>query len=95
MARPAPGRGRPPHPPVEDAVIEPPPSPPPLTPLERRGFDYTGLDAAMASADAAMRAALLGTVGRTATTRSPLVATPTIIGFSHGGDLNVPLLIRS
>ena len=33
------------------------PSPPPLTPLERRGFDYAGLDAAMDFADAAMRAA--------------------------------------
>jgi hypothetical protein len=28
---------------------------PPLTPLERRSIDYSGLDAAMAFADAAMR----------------------------------------
>ena len=31
--------------------------PPLLTPIERRGFDYAGLDAAMAFADAAMRTA--------------------------------------
>jgi hypothetical protein len=60
------GRGRPSQPPVADAVIEPPPSPPPLTPIERRGFDYAGLDAAMAFADAAMRTAraTLATIAR-------------------------------
>jgi hypothetical protein len=35
--------------------VEPPPLPPLLTPIERRGFDYGGLDAAMAFADEAMR----------------------------------------
>jgi hypothetical protein len=49
------GRGRPPLLSVEDAVIAPPVPLPPLTPLERRSFDYSGLDAAMAFADEAMR----------------------------------------
>jgi hypothetical protein len=55
------GRGRPPLRPAADEVgapIDAPPPPlPPLTPLERRSFDYSGLDAAMALADAAMRSA--------------------------------------
>jgi hypothetical protein len=49
------GRGRPPIRPVEDAVTAPPAPLPPLTPLERRSLDYSGLDAAMAFADEAMR----------------------------------------
>jgi hypothetical protein len=40
---------------IEEAPNEPPPALPPLTPLERRSFDYSGLDAAMAFADAAMQ----------------------------------------
>jgi hypothetical protein len=52
------GRGRPPLRPVADEVgapiDDPPPPLPPLTPLERRSFDYTGLDAAMAFADEAV-----------------------------------------
>lgn len=53
--RPMPGRsrGRPPLI-VEEPTIPPPPLPP-LTPLERRAFDYTGLEAAMAFADQAIR----------------------------------------
>jgi hypothetical protein len=49
------GRGRPPILPVEDAVVAPPPSFAPLSPIERRSFDYSGLDAAMEFADNAMR----------------------------------------
>jgi hypothetical protein len=47
-------------------VIAPPPPLPPLTPIERRGFDYAGLDAAMEFADAAMRTAraTLATIAR-------------------------------
>jgi hypothetical protein len=51
------GRGRPPILPVEDAVTAPPAPLPPLTTLERRSLDYSGLDAAIAFADAAMRGA--------------------------------------
>ena len=48
------GRGRPPILPIEDKIAEPPPLPP-LTPIERGEFDYSGLEAAMAFADEAMR----------------------------------------
>jgi hypothetical protein len=49
------GRGRPPILAAEDEINGPPPLLPPLTPIERRVFDYSNLDAAMAFADAAMR----------------------------------------
>jgi hypothetical protein len=49
------GRGRPPIRPVEDAVTAPPAPLPPLTLLERRSIDYSGLDAAIEFADEAMR----------------------------------------
>ena len=49
------GRGRPPLLAVEEAVVAPPPSFAPLSPIERRSFDYSGLDAAMEFADNAMR----------------------------------------
>jgi hypothetical protein len=49
------GRGRPPILPVDDTVVAPPPPFAPLSPIERRRFDYSGLDAAMAFADNAMR----------------------------------------
>jgi hypothetical protein len=50
------GRGRPPILEIEAIPAEPPPEVlPPLTPLERRSLDYSGLEAAMAFADEAMR----------------------------------------
>ncbi|MBS0639581.1 MAG: hypothetical protein JSS43_06895 [Proteobacteria bacterium] len=50
------GRGRPPLVAIEDEVPTGPPPPlPPLTPLERRSLDYSGLEAAMAFVDEAMR----------------------------------------
>jgi hypothetical protein len=51
------GRGRPPLRPLAAPIDAPPPPLPPLTPLERRSFDYSGLDAALAFADDAMRSA--------------------------------------
>ena len=48
------GRGRPPVHPAEEAITEPLICPPPLTPLERRTFDYSGLGAALALVDEAM-----------------------------------------
>lgn len=49
------GRGRPPGRDVEDAITGPPPALPPLTPVERRAFDYTALEEAMAHLDAVVR----------------------------------------
>jgi hypothetical protein len=49
------GRGRPPHLAVVPVVVEPPPPLRSLSPIERRSFDYSGLDAAMAFADDAIR----------------------------------------
>ena len=49
------GRGRPPLLAVEDFIVDPPPPFAPLSPIERRRFDYSGLDAAMEFADEAMR----------------------------------------
>jgi hypothetical protein len=48
------GRGRPPVRPAEEAITEPLICLPPLTPLERRTFDYSGLGAALALVDEAM-----------------------------------------
>jgi hypothetical protein len=49
------GRGRPPILPVEDDVVGPPLPPPPLTPVERRAFDYSDLDHCMAHLDQTIR----------------------------------------
>jgi hypothetical protein len=49
------GRGRPPILSVEDDIAGPPPPLPPLTPVERRGFDYSDLDHWMAQMDQAIR----------------------------------------
>jgi hypothetical protein len=41
---------------IEEVVVEATPSPlPPLTPIERRAFDYTALEEAMAHLDAVVR----------------------------------------
>jgi hypothetical protein len=48
------GRGRPPNLSFDDEIVVPQPLPP-LTPIERRAFDYTGLEAAMAQLDHAIR----------------------------------------
>jgi hypothetical protein len=49
------GRGRPPVLPAEEEIKGSPVPLPPLTPIERRSFDYGGLEAAMALADDAIR----------------------------------------
>jgi hypothetical protein len=49
------GRGRPRHEIVEDVPEETPPPLPPLTPIERKAFDYTALEEAMAHLDAVVR----------------------------------------
>ena len=49
------GRGRPPILPIEDAAAGPPPKLPPLTPVERRGFDYSDLEDCMAYLDHTIR----------------------------------------
>jgi len=59
------GRGRPPILPLKEESIPPPPLPP-LTPLERRDFDYDGLDAAIAFADETIRRARRNLQGRAA-----------------------------
>jgi hypothetical protein len=51
------GRGRPPILPAEEEIKGPPPPLPRLTPIERRSFDYGGLEAAIAFADDAVRSA--------------------------------------
>jgi hypothetical protein len=51
------GRGRPPTPRFDDDVADPPPLPPPLTPIERRAFDYSALEEAMAHLDAVVHQA--------------------------------------
>jgi len=52
------GRGRPPSVPFEEAVADgPPPSLPPLTPIERRAFDYSNLEHWMAHLDQTVRQA--------------------------------------
>jgi hypothetical protein len=55
--RPEPGRsrGRPPNLRFDDVVADPPPLPP-LTPIERRAFDYTALEETMAHLEAVVRA---------------------------------------
>jgi hypothetical protein len=50
------GRGRPPIPTFDDVVIEPPPLPP-LSPIERRAFNYSALEEAMAHLDGVLRRA--------------------------------------
>jgi hypothetical protein len=80
--RPVPGRGRgrprlkrseeSPEPiGMTEALGELPP-PAPLTPIERRSFDFSGLDAALAAADAAMRRTrqVLGIAGQAVRTPS-------------------------
>ncbi len=61
--RPEPGRGRG-RPPIrgfddDDDLADAPPPVAPLTPIERRAFDYTALDEAMAQLDAVVRQARL------------------------------------
>ncbi|WP_216856439.1 hypothetical protein [Acidisphaera sp. S103] len=74
--RPDPDRG-PGHPrhDIEEDVVEAAPSPlPPLTPIERRAFDYTALEEAMAHLDAVVR-----------TSR---IALRSIVGDTHGAAVN-------
>ena len=53
------GRGRPRHEIEADEPVGPPAPLPPLTPIERRAFDYTALEEAMAHLDAVVRASRL------------------------------------
>jgi hypothetical protein len=73
--RPTPGRGRgrPPLLTVEEEVVGPPPPLPPLTPIERRAFDCSELEAAMAFADEAVRNARRN-LGALATRPSPSIS---------------------
>jgi hypothetical protein len=69
------GRGRPRHE-IADDIPEAPPLPmPPLTPLERRAFDYTALEEAMAHLDAVVRSSRIAlrslAEGRTGTRAEP------------------------
>ena len=68
------GPGRPRHD-IEEDMVETAPSPlPPLTPIERRAFDYTALEEAMAHLDAVVR-----------TSR---VALRSIVDGTHGAAVN-------
>jgi len=49
------GRGRPPNVSESDVVAGPPPPLPPLTPIERRAFDYSDLELGMAQLDLVIR----------------------------------------
>jgi hypothetical protein len=49
------GRGRPPIQTAEDDIADPPPALPPLTPVERRSFDYSELEHYMVHLDQAIR----------------------------------------
>jgi hypothetical protein len=68
------GRGRPRHEITEDVPDEAPPPLPPLTPVERRAFDYTALEEAMAHLDAVVR-----------TSR---IALRSILDGTHGAAVN-------
>jgi len=69
------GRGRPRHDIEQDEPDGPPPPLPPLTPIERRAFDYTALEEAMAHLDAVVRQSRRAlsalTTGREPTEASP------------------------
>jgi hypothetical protein len=69
------GRGRPRHE-IADDIPEAPPLPmPPLTPIERKAFDYTALEEAMAHLDAVVRSSRIAlrslAEGRTGTRAEP------------------------
>jgi hypothetical protein len=49
------GRGRPPNLTADDDIAGPPPPLPPLTPIERRAFDYSELEHCMAQLDLSIR----------------------------------------
>jgi len=49
------GRGRPPNLTDDDEITGPPPPLPPLTPIERRAFDYSALERCMAQLDLSIR----------------------------------------
>lgn len=69
------GRGRPRHEIVEDGPEEAPPPLPPLSPIERKAFDYTALEEAMAHLDAVVRSSRIAlrslAEGRTGTRAEP------------------------
>ena len=86
------GRGRPPNPPVEDEDVGPPPTLRPITPSERRSFDYSALEEAMAHLDAVVRRAraslssltLNGDRSAPASSDAPSLGGPSGVGAEAG-----------
>jgi hypothetical protein len=74
------GRGRPPILTADDEIAGPPPPLPPLTPMERRAFDYSELERCMAQMDQAIQRT------RRALANLTRDATATPYGGDHAAD---------
>jgi len=104
------GRGRPPGRDVEDAIADPPELPPaplpPLTPVERRAFDYTAFEVDMAQLDRLVRQTrrvLDGPVrpqiepavpDHQAADPSPPTAAPECLSSDEAAGMTLPMLAR-